>query len=137
MAWKIGGKTEVDAADWTGFLDKGVQMDGTLEVSGTFRIDCKMKGTLIGQQSILIGENAQIEGEIEGNHVVVGGRFDGTIRAKGRVEIQPKGIVTGEIHTPCLVIEAGGILDGRCHMGNATEATKPLTIPMRPATQQA
>ncbi len=138
MAWKMGGKNDaVEAGDWTGFLDKGVKFEGTLEVSGTFRIDCQMKGTLIGQQSILIGENAQIEGEIEGNHVVVGGRFDGTIKAKGRVEIQPKGIVTGEVHTPCLVIEAGGILDGRCHMTKATESEKAVTIPLRPVAQQA
>ncbi len=136
MAWKMGGKTETDPSEWTGFLDKGVKLDGTIEVSGTFRIDCQMKGTIVGQQSILIGENAHIEGEINGNHVVVGGRFDGTIKAKGRVEIQPKGIVRGEIHTPCLVIEAGGILDGRCHMSNTGEAAKPLTIPMRPAAQQ-
>jgi len=136
MAWKMGGKGEVEAGEWTGFLDKGIKLDGTIEVAGTFRIDCQMKGTLIGQQSILIGENAQIEGVIEGNHVVVGGRFDGTIKAKGRVEIQPKGIVTGEIHTPCLVIEAGGVLDGRCHMSRAGEAEKPLTIPLRPAAQQ-
>lgn len=133
----MGNKNEAgDPSEWTGFLDKGVKLDGTLEVSGTFRIDCQMKGTLIAQQSILIGENAQIEGEIEGNHVVIGGRFDGTIRAKGRVEIQPKGIVRGEIHTPCLVIEAGGILDGRCHMSSTGEAAKPITIPLRPAAAQ-
>lgn len=134
MAWKMGNKAEaVDAGEWTGFLDKGVKFEGTMEVAGTFRIDCQMKGTLIGQQSVLIGENAHLEGQIEGNHVVVGGRFEGIIRAKGRVEIQPKGIVSGEIYTPCLVIEAGGILDGRCHMSNAGEEAKPLTIPMRPA----
>jgi len=37
------------------------------------------------------------------------------------VEIQAKGVVTGEIHTPCLVIEPGGIFDGRCHMLAASE----------------
>jgi hypothetical protein len=31
------------------------------------------------------------------------------------------------------VIEAGGILDGRCHMSGDSEAAKPVTIPLRPA----
>ena len=50
-------------------------------------------------------------------------------------EIQAKGTVTGEIHTPCLVIEPGGIFDGQCHMLAASEASKPLTIPIRAAQQ--
>jgi cytoskeletal protein CcmA (bactofilin family) len=93
-----------------------------------------VKGTIIAKQSLILGENAKAEGQIEGNHVVVGGRFDGVIFAKGRVEIQAKGIVTGEVHTPCLVIEPGGILDGRCHMLSAADANKTVTIPIRAAT---
>jgi len=46
--------------------------------------------------------------------VVISGHFDGVIFARGRVEIQPKGVVTGEVHSPCLVIDPGGIFDGRC-----------------------
>jgi cytoskeletal protein CcmA (bactofilin family) len=51
------------------------------------------------------------------------------------VEIQPKGIVTGEIHAPCIVIEPGGIFDGQCHMLAAAESSKTLTIPIRAAQQ--
>jgi len=81
----------------------------------------------------MLGEGARVEGQIEGNHVMISGRFDGVIFAKGRVEIQTKGTVTGEIHAPCLVIEAGGIFDGQCHMLAASETAKTLTIPIRAA----
>jgi cytoskeletal protein CcmA (bactofilin family) len=131
MAWKLSGKDQPQAGDWIGFLDKGVKLEGTLELSGTFRIDSEVKGTVVAQESLILGENAKVEGKIECNHVVVSGRFDGVIFAKGRVEIQAKGIVTGEIHSPCLVIEAGGIFDGRCHMLNTSEAARPVTIPIR------
>ena len=83
----------------------------------------------------MLGEGARVEGQIEGNQVMVCGRFDGVIFAKGRVEILAKGIVTGEIHAPCVVIEPGGIFDGQCHMFAATEIAKPLTIPIRVAQQ--
>ena len=73
------------------------------------------------------------EGEIQGNQVVVIGRFEGILTAKGRVEIQAKGVVRGEVHTPCLMIEAGGIFDGRCHMTGNAEGQEPVEIPIRAA----
>jgi cytoskeletal protein CcmA (bactofilin family) len=136
MAGKWFGRNEQkEAGEWIGFLEKGVKLDGTLELTGTFRLDAQMKGTILSQQTLILGDNARVEGQIEGNHVVVAGRFDGVIFAKGRVEIQPKGVVTGEIHTPCLVVEAGGVFDGRCHMLASAEAAKPLTIPVRAASK--
>jgi len=131
MAWF--DRKRHDSGEWTGFLEKGVKLEGKLETSGTFRIDSTMKGTLVSGETLILGENATIEGQIEGNYVIIAGRFDGTIRAKGKVEIQPKAIVTGEIHTPCLIIEPGAVFDGRCHMLASTQAAKPITIPIRSA----
>jgi len=116
-------------------LEQGVRLEGTLELAGTFRVDGQIKGNILSEHSLILGEAAKVEGQIEGNHVVISGRFDGVIFAKGRVEIQAKGVVTGEIHAPCLVIEPGGIFDGRCHMLASSEAAKPLTIPIRAANQ--
>jgi len=127
-------KGTVPSGEWIGFLDKGVTLEGHIELAGTFRIDCQMKGTIVSNSTVVIGENARVEGEIDGNHVVVGGRFEGVISAKGRVEILAKGIVRGEVRSPCLVIEAGGILDGRCQMTNVEEGKQPLTIPIRAAS---
>ena len=136
MAWKFSKRDHGGGAnEWSGFLDKSVRLEGTLEFSGTFRIEAQVKGTIISSQTLMIGENATMEGQIQGNHVVISGRFNGVIFAKGRVEIHAKGIVTGEIHSPCLVIEPGGIFDGQCHMTAASEAAKALIIPIRSAQQ--
>lgn len=136
MGWKLKARSKRrNADDWIGFLDEGVRLEGTLELPGTFRLDGQVKGNIISQQSLILGEGARVEGQIEGNHVVISGRFDGVIFAKGRVEIQAKGVVTGEIHAPCLVIEPGGIFDGRCHMLASSQAAKPLTIPIRAVNQ--
>lgn len=132
MAWKKSKDARAaESGDWCGFLDKSVRLQGTLEFPGTFRVEGEVKGTIISSQTLMLGEAARVEGQIEGNHVMISGRFDGVIFAKGRVEIHAKGTVTGEIHAPCLVIEAGGIFDGQCHMLAASETAKPLTIPIR------
>ena len=122
-----------EPAEWTGFLEQGVKVEGKLESTGTFRIDSAMKGTLVSDDTLVLGEHAVIEGQIHGNRVVIAGRFEGKIQAKGRVEIQPNAIVTGEVHTPCLVIEPGAVFDGHCHMLAPAEAAKPITIPIRSA----
>jgi cytoskeletal protein CcmA (bactofilin family) len=126
-----------DPSEWTGFLEQGVKLEGKLEATGTFRIDSAMKGTLSSDDTLVLGEHATVEGEIRGNFVIIAGRFDGVIHARGRVEIQPNAIVTGEVHSPCLVIEPGAIFDGQCHMLAPTEAAKPVTIPIRSAAGQS
>jgi cytoskeletal protein CcmA (bactofilin family) len=132
VQWRSKERTkEPQRQEFTGFLDKGVRFEGTLEASGVFRIDAQVKGNVISTHSLVLGESARVEGQIEGNHVAIAGKFDGVIFAKGRVEIQAKGVVTGEVHSPCMVIEPGGIFDGQCHMLAASESTKPLTIPIR------
>jgi cytoskeletal protein CcmA (bactofilin family) len=130
-----------DSGEWTGFLEKGVQFEGKLEVSGTFRLDASVKGTLISTGTLILGEHSSMEGTIDGNAVTIGGRFDGIINAKGKVEIQTGAIVIAEIHTPCLIIELGAVFDGRCHMLTATQAKtespKTITISIRSAAAQA
>jgi cytoskeletal protein CcmA (bactofilin family) len=120
-----------DSANWTGFIEQGVRFEGKLEVTGIFRIDGELKGTVISDQSLVLGENARVEGQIEGNHILIAGRFDGTIFAKARVEIQSKAMVTGDIYSPCIVIQPGGVFDGNCHMISSTPVSKTISIPVR------
>jgi cytoskeletal protein CcmA (bactofilin family) len=136
MAWGWFDRKRHESSEWTGFLERGVKLEGKLESTGTFRIDSAMKGTLVSEDTLVLGEHASIEGRIVGNRVVIAGRFDGSIEAKGKVEIQPNAIVTGEIHTPCLIIEPGAIFDGHCHMPTPAEAAKPIAIPIRSAAGQ-
>lgn len=120
-----------DSGDWAGFLENGVRLEGKLEAPGTFRIDCEMKGEAISGDTLIMGERSNFSGQASGSYIVIAGRFDGIIQAKGKVEIKTKAIVTGEIHTPCLIIEPGAVFDGRVHMLSATQAAKPITIPVR------
>lgn len=62
---------------------------------------------------VVIGEKAQINGNISARGVVVGGKVEGNIKAKEIVEIKDKGQVLGEISTPLLSIAEGAIFDGR------------------------
>lgn len=135
MAWKLSSKdAKLNPSDWVGFVEKGVRFEGRLDFKGTFRLNAAFKGNVRTEDTLILGESAEAEGQIDANVVIVAGRFDGVVFARTRLEIQPKGIVTGEVHTPCLVIEPGGIFDGRCMMLNAAESAQSIAIPIRSST---
>jgi len=127
--WLGANKPPAGAEDWIGFLDRGVKLEGTLELMGTFRVDGEVKGKVRCKERLIVGESGRIEGEVESAILSVSGKIHGTVRGTQRVEILPSGQIEGEVHTACLVIEAGGVIEGRCHM--KAEA-KPATAPARP-----
>ena len=133
MAWQWLDKSEGD--DWTGFLERGVRFQGDLATSGTFRINASVVGKIVSSGTLILGEQSEVEGELEAKVVLIGGKFSGTVKSTERVEIQSTGVVEGDIYCPCVSIAVGAIFHGRCHMPAAPHAPEPLTIPIRSATQ--
>jgi cytoskeletal protein CcmA (bactofilin family) len=131
MAWRWPDRKKSESGEWTGFLEQGVRFEGKLEASGTLRIDSMVKGTLVSHETLILGEHAVVEGQIIGHHVLIDGRFNGTIQARGRVEIRRNAIVSGQIETPCLIVEPGSVFDGECQMLVEKEASRSISIPVR------
>ncbi len=131
MRWGLVARGKLETADWTGFIEEGAKLEGILEFPGTFRLNCRVKGTLISEQSLILGERAEVDGRIDGNVVVISGKFDGVIVARSRVQLESTAVVAGEVHTPCLVMEPGAVFDGKCHMLAESSDKVPVTVPIR------
>src|SRR3990167_2141237 len=133
--WLGSNKPPAGADEWIGFLDRGVKLEGTLELAGTFRVDGEVKGTVRCKERLIVGENGLLEGEIEGSLISVSGKIKGTVRATNRVELLPSGVIEGEVHPPCLVIEAGGGLESPCPTkapANPSAVPQPLGLRVQP-----
>jgi cytoskeletal protein CcmA (bactofilin family) len=110
-------------------LAEGVDLDGVLTFSHGVRIDGAVRGKLNSDACLVIGIKGKVEAEISVRRVSISGEFRGKIRASDRVEIHKEGRVFGDIYTPCLIIEAGALFEGKCNMndkqtGPMQEATK-------------
>jgi len=75
---------------------------------------------------------------VESAVISVSGKIHGAVRGTQRVEILASGQVEGEVHTSCLVIEAGGVIEGRCHMKAepkpaAAGAPRPIPLAAQPS----
>lgn len=117
--------------EWAGFLEAGIELEGNLTCQGTFRVNCSVKGRLSSKQRLLLGAQAEVEGELEAQVVVVEGTFAGTIHAYERVEIKRSASVDGEITSPCFLIEPGATFRGKCHVIRRDERVE--TVLVRPA----
>ena len=127
--WLGNKKPAAETKDWIGFLDRGVKLEGNLELAGAFRIDGEVKGKVHCTERLIVGENGQVEGELDSAIISVAGHVQGSIVARNRLEILSGGVVEGELRTPCLVIEAGGVLEGHCHM---RAEKQPAEAPAKP-----
>lgn len=101
----------------TTFLGQDSRIEGTIEFSGTIRLDGNVKGRILSNGgTVIIGERAKIEAELIVDEAIVHGEVTGTIDAKERIEVKPPGCVTGDITAPVISIGNGATFNGNCGM---------------------
>jgi len=99
------------------FIGADASIDGTVEFKGTIRVDGQVKGKIISSGgTVVVGEKAAVDAQIKVNVAVVMGEVNGSIEAKERIEVFPPGRVGGDIQSPVVSIEPGGIFNGSCVM---------------------
>ena len=114
-------------------LGKGSEFEGKLTFEGQVRIDGKFSGQIFTKDTLVIGEGARVNAEINAGTVIINGQVEGNIKATGMVELHPPARVKGSIETPALSMDKGVIFEGSCKM----ESTKGGTITPTPLSAAA
>ncbi len=109
----------------TTLLGRGASFEGKLTFDGTVRIDGRFKGEVFSDDTLVIGEGAVVEAEIEIGEIIIQGTVVGNINAKRSIEIHAPGRMKGDVHTPTLQIDKGVIFEGRSFMEAASGGLKP------------
>ena len=105
------------ATEITALLGRGTRFEGKLYFEGRVRIDGVFKGEIKSDDTLVIGEGAEVHAEIDVATVIVrGGAVHGNVRASTAIEIHAPGRVIGNIHSPSLFIERGVEFQGSCRM---------------------
>ncbi len=97
-------------------LGKDSSMTGTIEVTGSLRIDGFVKGEVISKETVVIGPTGKVEGDVKSKLVVISGQVIGNVAAEDKVELQAKSLLQGDLRTKGLVIEQGAVFQGACRM---------------------
>ncbi len=111
--------------DMKAVLGKGSEFEGTLKFEGTVRIDGKFQGEVHSEGTLIVGENAVINGNVYVDSAVVSGEIRGNVKAKNRVELRAPGKLYGDMESPAIIIEEGVIFDGNCRMSKEGKKSGP------------
>ncbi|OQX64209.1 MAG: hypothetical protein B5M56_00515 [Desulfococcus sp. 4484_241] len=117
------GKAVKETDGITTFLGRGASVDGIVSFEGTIRVDGRVKGKISSHDgTLIVGEKAAIDGDIDVAVAVVRGMVTGTIVAGSRIEVYPPAVIDGDIHAPVISIDAGVKFNGNCVMKQKDDA---------------
>ena len=114
----------------------GTSIEGNINFSGGLRVDGHVRGNVVanGENSstLVLSEQARIEGEIRVSHVVINGSVIGPVYAGEYIELQSKSNVTGDVYYKTLEIQLGAVVQGRLVYQDGENTEKVLVF--KPAT---
>jgi cytoskeletal protein CcmA (bactofilin family) len=119
-----GDQAQVAHGNLVGFVGQNCTITGTLNFTGTMRIDGRIEGQVVTSGTLIVGEGGQIHADIQAAVVVCGGAIDGNIVARERVQLLAPSVLTGTVRTPLLIIEEGAQFNGTCEMERPAPARR-------------
>lgn len=119
-------------------IGAGTTIEGSITFTGGLRVDGRVRGDVISADgkpgTLVLSEQAQIEGEIRVSHVVINGTVVGPVHAAEYVELQGKANVTGDVYYKTLEIQLGAVVQGRLVYQNDSKSDK--VVQFKPATAE-
>src|ERR1700733_15134156 len=97
-------------------IGTGVVVHGNLISEADIIIDGTLDGNIKTMGNVVIGINANVKGNVEGQMVSVSGVLHGDITASGEATVRETGQVKGNIKAAGIAISSGGVFIGRSIM---------------------
>lgn len=98
-------------------IGAGTTIEGNVIFTGGLRIDGEVRGgvSASGDQSgtLVVSENARVDGEINVSHLVINGAVNGPIHSREFLELQSQARVTGDVEYNTIEMHLGAIVQGR------------------------
>lgn len=103
-------------------LGGGSRFEGKLTFDAPLRIDGFYRGSIQSGSVLIIGEGADVEGQIAVATVIVrGGLLKGRVVATDAIEVYAPARVVGDLHSPSVFLDKGVAFQGNCRMDAVTD----------------
>jgi len=95
-------------------IGEGTSVVGIINFGeGMVRLDGRLEGKVVGGGTLIVGEKGMLQGEMSVGNLILCGRVEGTVAATGSAHIAPTGKLLGKVQATHLIIEEGGVFDGK------------------------
>lgn len=91
----------------------GAKIKGDLRLNSMIYVDGEIEGSINSTDSVIVGKNGLIKGDVTAKRLVINGKLEGNADAD-MVEILKDAVFKGDMKVADLVCEPGGRLIGRC-----------------------
>ena len=119
---------EIKDGTLSGFVGSGTNVTGEAAFKSLLRIDGHFSGRVTSPTgTLIVGSGGQVDANVEVAVAQIQGTVNGDIIANQRIEHGRAGKLNGNIQTPSLVIEQGGVFEGSCKMIQQKAATEKAT----------
>ncbi len=105
------GKDEFNA-----FLGAGTVYQGQLNFLGAVRIDGQFTGEIKSEGTLILGQDAKVEGNVHVSQLILSGSISGDILVSGKTIMHKTANLVGNLATKSLIMEEGAILQGKITM---------------------
>lgn len=102
----------------TTLIGDGSEIEGNVNSSSSAKIEGKLNGTVNVSETLIIGENGIVTGDVHTKHLIIYGKVEGKVKAN-LLELKNKGKLKGDIIVEMVIIEKGGIFNGNCQMNKS------------------
>ncbi len=109
-------------------IGPGMRVIGDCDTGGTLRIEGTVEGTVRTGKAVVVGKDGVVDGDINTQDAVIGGRVTGSIVAESRLELQATCVVEGQIQARRIKLEEGGTVNGTVNIGDVSAAQKKSTL---------
>ena len=110
------------AKDEIAYLASDTVYEGKLHFKGTVRIEGKFNGEIVSEGTLNVGKDALVTGHLDVGELLLSGRFTGEVTARRRVVVYGSGVLEGQVQTPVLLTEEGGVIEGQVSMQGCGKA---------------
>ena len=93
-----------------------ILVEGTLSGSGQILVDGRVRGSIEGQDEVMVASRGRVDATVHGRIVMVAGRVVGDITADEKIELEPTAEVDGDITAPRILIRDGATFRGKVNM---------------------
>jgi len=101
---------------------------GDVSCTGNIKIDGKVYGDISVIGDLIIGERAEISGNISTENIIIAGVVNGNITAAGQFSIKKTASVKGEHTVGSLIVEEGSFFSGNCKILNPEKSREILEV---------
>jgi cytoskeletal protein CcmA (bactofilin family) len=103
----------------------GAEFEGTLVLPLPARIDGCVRGRVLAENDVWVGESGFVGADLAGERIVVAGTVQGDVCARTSIELHATGRVRGSLTAPSLRLADGAVVDGECRSGRRPPAPPP------------